>query len=335
MKKLLALIVTAAMAFALIGCGQEDPKELYTNAYAQLEKAETYETETTINVDLDIEAFAQGETFNSEERQIMEAINSADLVMNTVVDVKGKKQELTMDLSFELGFIKPEINLTMLMDLNNNTVYFDLSKLYSEFWFLLVENGMVPSSLDLSVLEDHIVVADMKQLAEQSGEELNLEQSTSINGYKILNDIIAKKKSSDFKVEELTKNDRKKNAENKVTLTLTEQDIKSIIMDVLSSMNTEEGDLAVIEDDIDEMFNEFKISDFKITTLFDEDGMIIEEKHSVTIEHSTEPGSISFEIDNAYKNVNKAVKFKIDPDNDKQVDMMNLFQQFMMSQMGF
>jgi hypothetical protein len=334
MKKLLAIVITASLSMSLLACNKEvDPQQLYADGYKLLEEAKTYETNSTIDLNIEVLESESSEPLTAEEQQIIKTINSADLNVNSVVDAENEKYELSVDAAIEYGFIKPTIKTTLLMDMKNNMMYVDASALYDEFYMFVAD--MLPPNLDLSILKDHIIFADLNALSQEMGGELSFDELQVAPELKS-NELITSIAKENFTTLELTKEDKAKKAKNKVKLTLSDEEVKKIVMDVLSKLEsegTEELDAETLG------FDQFTFNDFSVITLFNDDGYIIEDQIAVnlTVTESEMMNSVSvdFSIVTDYTNINEPVTFKINPETDKKIDIMELIQQLLMSQMSF
>ncbi|OZM56275.1 hypothetical protein CIB95_12690 [Lottiidibacillus patelloidae] len=332
MKKLLAIVITAALSFSLLACNKEvDPQQLYADGYKLLEEAKTYESSSTVDLNLEIEESESTVPLTAEEQQIIKTINSADIKVNSVVDTENEKYELSLDAAIEFGFIKPTIKTTLLMDMKNNMMYVDASALYDEFYMFVAD--MLPPNVDLSILKDHIIFADLEALSQEMEGEFSLEELTIAPEMKS-SDLIASIAKENFTTLELTKEDKAKKAKNKVKLTLSNEEVKAIALDVLAKLDPEETaelDMTFID--------QLTFNNFSVTTLFNKDGHIIEDEISVsfTITESEMMNSVTidFAIITDYTNINKPVTFKINPDTDKKIDIMEVIQQVIMGQMDF
>jgi hypothetical protein len=323
--------MTAVLAMSLMACNkEEDPQKLFIEGSKLLEEADTYESHSTVDLNIEVNASENSETLTTEEQQILKAINSAKMNVTSIVDAKNEMYEIGLDASLEFGFIKPEIKATLLMDYKNNTIYVDGSALYDEFHIFVQE--MLPT-FDASIIKDHIIVMDLEALSSEMGDELNLDDmkvAPELTSSEILSSIA----KENFTLLELSKEEKAKKAKNKVQLSLTDAEIKGIVIDVMEKVDPETS--KVLQEDIDM----FTFDSFTVTALYNKEGSLIQDEIAMSITVSEQEMlmnsvTIDFSIITEYKNVNKPVTFKIDPETDKKIDLMDLVQQLIMSEMGF
>jgi hypothetical protein len=331
MKKIIVVAITAMLSLALFGCNkEEDPQQLFLEGSKALEEANTLESKSTIDVNIEVNETENSIPLTTEELQIIKAINSAEVNVTSIVDTQSEKYEMVLDASLELGFIKPEIKATMLMDYKNNTIYMDGSALYDEFYLFIADT--LPPTFDASIIKDHLVVVDLEKIAEETAGELTFDELKVAPEIKSA-DIISGIAKENFSLLELSKEDKAKKAKNKVKLTLSGEELESIVIDVMEKINKEA--VETIEIDL-EMFT---FNNFTVTTLYGKEGNVMEEKVSmsftVTETEFMNSMNVDFTVVTEYMKINEPVTFNIDPETDKKVDFMEIMQQLLMHDMGF
>lgn len=310
-KSILAVLTVGVLGLSLAGCSPEEQsaKELYSTGYSQLMDAKSYTYKSSIGLDVKVDGAAP------EEMNIINALNSAKIEVNGKVDSKLKKSEIDLIANFEMGMLKPEIRIPMLIDEKGKVSYMKLDYLIDEF------GGILPMPQEVSSLKGKLLKSDLE---DPTVHNMNLQKEMESTLKKFASDL----KEEQFQSIEVSQEEKLNGVAHKVKVILGEKEVKGVLTEIIDKAYASSGQKfdVVQYDKMMKAFEDIKVKEARTLVLIDEKGSFISEEAVFHIGISSDDGngSVKITVSNEYDNFGEKVSFTIDPSKEEVVDMKEL-----------
>ncbi|QHE51812.1 lipoprotein [Pontibacillus sp. HMF3514] len=290
MKKLISLLSVTTLLFVLTACGQS-AKETYVKAYEGFMDAKTYETSSTIDVNV------QSEKMNNapNAQMFLGLINNAEIKADVRVDTKKEITEAVLHIKTSQGPMSFNLDVPMHINMKKQKVYIKTETIKQAMSMV----PMLPVSPDFQFEKEYVALdarastknSDQKQLQEQYNKQMM--------------DMIKSLSEDRF-----TKN------ENQIELDLKGNQVKDLIISLVESSIKENNQLpqGASKEEIEKSLEDVSFNKFSMQTTI-EDNQLKKEDISIEMEASEtgQQGTIMLNVTNQYKSINEEIEFTMDP----------------------
>lgn len=293
-KFLLSIFLVTALLLTACGDSKSD-KEAVVDAFDSILEADSYESSTSIDLELDAD-------FNDPTVEpFIQMVNDIELKADSVYDAEQALQEAVFYFSGTLSPMTFTVEVPFLQDLQNNVMYIETDSIIDNFGLLL---GLPED------LKGYLVEIDLEEIEDAdapSTEELNAHTQ------EIISELLNEKSDDDFSRDG-----------DVYTVVFTEDDIKNLIEKSFELVDdtVPADELQFALEGLDEVFNELDINALEMQLTID-NGELKEQNFviDVLVEEGDEYLGIALTINTAYKNMNGDVEFTINPDD---YDILNM-----------
>ena len=298
-KFLLSIFLVTALLLTACGDSKSD-KEAVVDAFDSILEADSYESSTSIELELDAD-------FNDPTVEpFIQMVNDIELKADSVYDAEQALQEAVFYFSGTLSPMTFTVEVPFLQDLQNNVMYIETDSIIDNFGLLL---GLPED------LKGYLVEIDLEEIEDAdapSTEELNAHTQ------EIISELLNEKSDDDFSRDG-----------DVYTVVFTEDDIKNLIEKSFELVDdtVPADELQFALEGLDEVFNELDINALEMQLTID-NGELKEQKFviDVLVEEGDEYLGIALTINTAYENMNGNVEFTINPDDYDILSMEELEQ---------
>ena|SRR5690625_561238 len=293
-KFLLSIFLVTALLLTACGDSKSD-KEAVVDAFDSILEADSYESSTSIDLELDAD-------FNDPTVEpFIQMVNDIELKADSVYDAEQALQEAVFYFSGTLSPMTFTVEVPFLQDLQNNVMYIETDSIIDNFGLFL---GLPED------LKGYLVEIDLEEIEDAdapSTEELNAHTQ------EIISELLNEKSDDDFSRDG-----------DVYTVVFTEDDIKNLIEKSFELVDdtVPADELQFALEGLDEVFNELDINALEMQLTID-NGELKEQNFviDVLVEEGDEYLGIALTINTAYKNMNGDVEFTINPDD---YDILNM-----------
>lgn len=304
-KKIFASIILATVLL-LAACGGEESKsdkEVVVDAFQSFLEAESFESHSTIGIELDVNI---NDPFVAPYIQM---VNDIELSFDSVYDAERGLQEVVVYFEGTMAPMTISLEIPMLQDVNNNKIYFALDSLAENFAFFLGLPAEFTQELDGKLVE-----IDLDEL-DEAGEDVDYDEITK-KAQDILVGLLNDKSDDEFS----------KNGDV-YTISFTKDDLITLINELATEFDDtlSAQDLVDINTELEAAFEEFELNQFDVQLTVD-GGVIKSDKFVIDVEFDAEGEKVgvALTVENTYSNINGDVTFSIDPDEFEVLDMDDL-----------
>jgi len=298
-KFLLSIFLVTALLLTACGDSKSD-KEAVVDAFDSILEADSYESSTSIELELDAD-------FNDPTVEpFIQMVNDIELKADSVYDAEQALQEAVFYFSGTLSPMTFTVEVPFLQDLQNNVMYIETDSIIDNFGLFL---GLPED------LKGYLVEIDLEEIEDAdapSTEELNAHTQ------EIISELLNEKSDDDFSRDG-----------DVYTVVFTEDDIKNLIEKSFELVDdtVPADELQFALEGLDEVFNELDINALEMQLTID-NGELKEQKFviDVLVEEGDEYLGIALTINTAYENMNGNVEFTINPDDYDILSMEELEQ---------
>ncbi len=298
-KFLLSIFLVTALLLTACGDSKSD-KEAVVDAFDSILEADSYESSTSIDLELDAD-------FNDPTVEpFIQMVNDIELKADSVYDAEQALQEAVFYFSGTLSPMTFTVEVPFLQDLQNNVMYIETDSIIDNFGLFL---GLPED------LKGYLVEIDLEEIEDAdapSTEELNAHTQ------EIISELLNEKSDDDFSRDG-----------DVYTVVFTEDDIKNLIEKSFELVDdtVPADELQFALEGLDEVFNELDINALEMQLTID-NGELKEQNFviDVLVEEGDEYLGIALTINTAYKNMNGDVEFTINPDDYDILSMEELEQ---------
>jgi len=298
-KFLLSIFLVTALLLTACGDSKSD-KEAVVDAFDSILEADSYESSTSIDLELDAD-------FNDPTVEpFIQMVNDIELKADSVYDAEQALQEAVFYFSGTLSPMTFTVEVPFLQDLQNNVMYIETDSIIDNFGLFL---GLPED------LKGYLVEIDLEEIEDAdapSTEELNAHTQ------EIISELLNEKSDDDFSRDG-----------DVYTVVFTEDDIKNLIEKSFELVDdtVPADELQFALEGLDEVFNELDINALEMQLTID-NGEIKEQNFviDVLVEEGDEYLGIALTINTAYENMNGNVEFTINPDDYDILSMEELEQ---------
>lgn len=298
-KFLLSIFLVTALLLTACGDSKSD-KEAVVDAFDSILEADSYESSTSIELELDAD-------FNDPTVEpFIQMVNDIELKADSVYDAEQALQEAVFYFSGTLSPMTFTVEVPFLQDLQNNVMYIETDSIIDNFGLLL---GLPED------LKGYLVEIDLEEIEDAdapSTEELNAHTQ------EIISELLNEKSDDDFSRDG-----------DVYTVVFTEDDIKNLIEKSFELVDdtVPADELQFALEGLDEVFNELDINALEMQLTID-NGELKEQNFviDVLVEEGDEYLGIALTINTAYENMNGNVEFTINPDDYDILSMEELEQ---------
>lgn len=298
-KFLLSIFLVTALLLTACGDSKSD-KEAVVDAFDSILEADSYESSTSIELELDAD-------FNDPTVEpFIQMVNDIELKADSVYDAEQALQEAVFYFSGTLSPMTFTVEVPFLQDLQNNVMYIETDSIIDNFGLFL---GLPED------LKGYLVEIDLEEIEDAdapSTEELNAHTQ------EIISELLNEKSDDDFSRDG-----------DVYTVVFTEDDIKNLIEKSFELVDdtVPADELQFALEGLDEVFNELDINALEMQLTID-NGELKEQNFviDVLVEEGDEYLGIALTINTAYENMNGNVEFTINPDDYDILSMEELEQ---------
>ena len=298
-KFLLSIFLVTALLLTACGDSKSD-KEAVVDAFDSILEADSYESSTSIDLELDAD-------FNDPTVEpFIQMVNDIELKADSVYDAEQALQEAVFYFSGTLSPMTFTVEVPFLQDLQNNVMYIETDSIIDNFGLFL---GLPED------LKGYLVEIDLEEIEDAdapSTEELNAHTQ------EIISELLNEKSDDDFSRDG-----------DVYTVVFTEDDIKNLIEKSFELVDdtVPADELQFALEGLDEVFNELDINALEMQLTID-NGELKEQNFviDVLVEEGDEYLGIALTINTAYENMNGNVEFTINPDDYDILSMEELEQ---------
>ncbi|KGX89580.1 LptM family lipoprotein [Pontibacillus marinus] len=290
MKKILSLLSVTALLFVLTACGQS-AKETYVQAYQGFMDAKTYETSSTIDVNV------QSEDMNNapNAQMFLGLINNAEFQADVRVDTEKEMTEAVLNIKTSQGPMSFNLDVPMHINMKKQKVYIKTETIKQAMSMV----PLLPVSPDFQFEKEYVALdasastknGDQKQLQEQYNKQMM--------------DMIKSLSEDQF-----TKN------ENQIELNLKGKQVKDLIISLVESSIKENNQLpqGASKEDIEKSLEDVSFNKVSMQTTI-EDNQLKKEEINMEMEASEagQQGSIAVNVTNQFKSINESIEFTMNP----------------------
>ncbi|MDA1475076.1 hypothetical protein [Bacillus changyiensis] len=304
-KNWILFLLSAVLIFALTAC-QPKPKESFTSAYINLLEAETYEFSTDIHFNLDIPNLPE------KDQKGIEDLNNSKITITGKTNTKTKETEMTVKGKMKVKGKTMDLDIPVLIDEQKQLGYLKLDGLADQFGTLINHPDVKFDNFKGKFLE--FPLHQDEATSEEKKEKL----------LKSLNNTIDNLSDSHFKEESLTDKEKEQGVAQKITLSLNDQLIKSVIQQIFKVYqdNLKEK---FTKNDLDDVFKHvnFKKSNWTVS-LDDKENLLTQQTDfTMGVDVHKKPASFKIKAMTSFSNMDGEVNINIKPEKQ---DIVTLFE---------
>lgn len=328
LKRFTSFAIVSALSIGLIGCSEEttkkeeiEPKKAYTEAYQNMLEATSYEFNSNFNFDINY----TGEAMTYEEEEALKIINDLTLGLDGAWDKELQKTELNLKLKFSFEEFNFDLAIPILVEEQSEKIYIGLDSIINNIPEPFLE--MTPPTLDLSSIENSLVVLDFKDLDLELPTNVETNKETEVElieqfVFSITNDIFSELNEDKFSYKD-----------GSIVLSIDDETAKNILVEIFNSFAKLMEEEPFPQEQLNEILPFITVDKFE-SSLVVENEQISSEKgnFSFTItnpEAEEEQVSLGFDYNLNYNNINEQVNFTIDPETQEILNIEEVAMLFM------
>ncbi|MBH0228916.1 hypothetical protein [Halobacillus yeomjeoni] len=308
MKKVITIFTLTAILFALSACGKT-AKETYLEAHSNLMEADSYQTTSTINLNVET-AEIEG---MPEAQMVVGLLNNAEITAETTVDEKKQITETVIHLKTMQGPMSFELDIPVQMNMENQNMYIKTETIKQAMTMFPI----VPMSQEMEFESEYVIL---------DSEEFNMKEENQ----------------QQKQIEEMMKSVSEENfneEDGQVTMKMEGGQVKDFVRTFLSSALSENGQMpkGMTEGDIEEGLKAIQFKELSVKSELD-GSQLKKEEVSVgfSVKESGQEGAFQLDVKNEYENIGEDVSFQMNPTEENTMTQKQLeekFNQMMMDSM--
>ncbi|MDA7027825.1 hypothetical protein PJ311_14695 [Bacillus sp. CLL-7-23] len=284
-----------------------DPKQLYTTAFQKTLDAKTYDC--SIDADINVDT----SNLQGEYKEFADVINNAKLTVDIKANEETKQSELVFKGKFSYRNLTMDFNVPVYMDEDKQRGYIKLDSMLKNFGIFLGTSQNHLESVKDKYLE--FPLEDDQSFTSYTEEKIKQKSRESLN--KMTGDLPQNK----FKKEELTSKEKQQGATQKVTLSLSDKEMKAAFIKLIDVMGKAMNDPISKSElsEMEDMLKKITVKKLKMTGTIDDketfrnyDAAIL-----VKVQHSDFSGDIGLRLSTSYKHINEDVTLMDKPKKDQ------------------
>lgn len=303
---LTALIVTSAITLTLTGCiNQTSPKLAYLQAVSSLDSANAYEKSSTTDLDISVEG-----TISEEKRTFLNWVNQGTFQSNSVHDSETGLIDSTLSMKSNVGALPTRLNLPITVDESAQKVYIRLNSLAHA----LSDVVPVPENLHEKTLVIPLT-GKTKGISTDNVEALLYTEMVSF---------VKALPEANFARVDRTSDEKQAKIKDKVSLSLTDTEIKEFIQEALTKSDLPSESKTAIQ----KLLSTLKVDAFTLTASMDKSGSLVGETSDIRILQTAAPvpNAWSFQNTSTYTHLESAPPSPIQPNLNDTLSLPDLLQ---------
>ncbi|NPC93059.1 hypothetical protein HOO54_12655 [Bacillus sp. WMMC1349] len=297
-------LLSVVLIFALTAC-QPNPKESFTSAYMNLLQAKTYEFSTDLVLNLNIP------NLPDRDQKGIEDLNNSKITITGKTNTKTKETEMTVKGKIKIKGKTMDLDIPVFIDEKKQLGYLKLDGLADHFGILIKHPDVKFDNFKGKFLE--FPLHQDEATSEEKKEQL----------LKSLNRTLDQLSDRHFKEEDLTDKEKEQGAAQKITVSLNDQLIKSVIQQIFKVYEDNLGE-KFTKNDLDDVFKHANFKKSNWTVSLDDHEKILNQQtdFEMGVDVHKRPASFKIKAMTSFSNMNGEVKFNIP---EKQ-DIVTLFE---------
>lgn len=284
------------------GVAPKPLKEQLTEGYASFGELEKYQTKTSFDIDLDLEA---GD-IDPGMGEYLQTINDGSFVIKSKVDEKEEKNEVIIETYFPYKNKEFHLEIPIVVEKKDQKVFIGIEKLrdvLKEF-NPVVMTGLPEGDVLGIDLSDEMIKG---MISNGTG---GTNESNGFNALKVIqNDLLKEKSNEDFR----------KTQPNEIEVIFTEEEVKAFMKKVIEKQEGKE-----VEDE--DIFSGYTLHELKLYSTI-ENGMIKKDRFIIDFEIKDNQKKVRYKltINNTYDKLKEEIDYSINI-KDNVIDLNQLLQ---------